>query len=525
MKNFLRQRVVSLLIICVVSCGAVGGVASAASNTGGKCTRVGATTKSGSTTLKCTKVGKNLVWVAQKATPSTKKGSGSGSGGSSSGSTASGAQSVMGQLGASCSAEGSVGWNGTLVGVCKGGKVRYALAVDVPKTPAGGYTSRPAWYPTLSQVIFGGNSKEPTCNPTSIKFTKPVIPLDKLTASIPYGMMIGGHVTPIDHAYFGITTLTKSNSEKTESDWISVSSPAAGRIISLQSLGSPDSNRVVIDHGCNVFTVYMVLNKLSGVLSSYVSQLASKGNLNLDIKVNAGDEFGKQRDNMLDFNVFDGTQWLSGFANPQAYLSAETFKPYTADFLPFFVEPIRGTIEKLMQKTSSPRVGKIDYDLVGTASGNWFLDGTNGYGGNFNSVYASATSPIEFGQVTGKHDYSWSHLAIAPHEVDNSKWIFSTGWWADSKGDATQTLLVIGAGQPAPDKLTSASGPVSYQLAQISYVEPAGSPSRAPGSQSTYAVGYTVVAGDNRGSVVIEVKSDGSLSINLNSGGVRIYQR
>lgn len=97
MKNFSRQRVVSFLIICTVTFGAVSGGARAASNAGGKCTRVGATTKAGSTTLKCTKVGKNLVWVAQKATPSTNSGSsnsgsGSGGGGSSSGSTASGAQ-------------------------------------------------------------------------------------------------------------------------------------------------------------------------------------------------------------------------------------------------------------------------------------------------------------------------------------------------------------------------------------------------------------------------------------------------
>lgn len=38
-------------------------------------------------------------------------------------------------------------------------------------------------------------------------------------------------------------------------------------------------------------------------------------------------------------------------------------------------------------KTSSPRVGKLDHDVIGTAAGNWFLDGTFGYGGNFNSVY------------------------------------------------------------------------------------------------------------------------------------------
>lgn len=46
-------------------------VASAANNAGGKCTKLGATSKSGTKTLKCTKVGKALVWVAQKTSPSS----------------------------------------------------------------------------------------------------------------------------------------------------------------------------------------------------------------------------------------------------------------------------------------------------------------------------------------------------------------------------------------------------------------------------------------------------------------------
>ena len=53
--------------------------ASAANSAGGKCTKAGATANSGKTTLKCTKVGSKLVWVAQSSS-----GSGSGSSGSAS---------------------------------------------------------------------------------------------------------------------------------------------------------------------------------------------------------------------------------------------------------------------------------------------------------------------------------------------------------------------------------------------------------------------------------------------------------
>jgi len=344
-------------------------------------------------------------------------------------------------------------------------------------------------------------------------------------ASIPYGMMVGGHVTPIDHAYLGISSLSKAQSERTDADWVAVTAPADGTILELSSLGNANTSRVVINHGCNLYSVYMVLNKPSGLLAKYVDELASKGFINLNLKVKAGDEFGRQRDNMLDFNVFDGTQWLSGFANPAAYLTQDAWKPYTTDFLPFFTDDIRSGIEKWMQKTSAPRVGKLDHDVIGAAAGNWFLDGTFGYGGNQNSLFVNATSPIGGGQVEGKNGYDWSHLAIAPHEVDTSQWIFSIGWWNDPKGDATQALIMISSGQVSPDKLTSASGAITYQLAQISYQEPAGTPVRMAGSMAPWAVGYKVVGGSNKGSVTLQVNADGSLSVEIGSSGKRTYRR
>jgi len=545
----------------------------AAPKAGTKCTMSGQQVTSNNLTFTCTKSGKNLVWSkgvknnSSKPAPSSGGGSsvtegnlcdpaqsmtgktsagvtltctkgqdgksswrpaaqgGNGGGGGNNGGQSQGSGTSGNQLGSSCSKEGELGWNGMLVAICKSGKIRYAISSDFPKTPSSGYTSRPTWYPTLAQIMSGGNSAEPKCSPNSIKFTKPVVPLDKMAPSIPYGLMVGGHVTPIDHAYLGISSLSKAQSERTDADWVAVTAPADGTILELSSLGNANTSRVVIDHGCNLYSVYMVLNKPSGVLAKYVDELASKGFINLNLKVKAGDEFGRQRDNMLDFNVFDGTQWLSGFANPAAYLTQDTWKPYTADFLPFFTDDIRSGIEKWMQKTSSPRVGKLDHDVIGAAAGNWFLDGTFGYGGNQNSLYEKATSPIGGGQVEGKNDYSWSHLAIAPHEVDTSQWIFSTGWWSDPKGDATQALMVISSGQVTPDKLTSASGAITYQLAQTSYQEPAGAPARAAGSMAPWAVGYKVISGSNKGSVTLQVNADGSLSVELGSGGKRTYRR
>ena len=174
-------------------------------------------------------------------------------------------------------------------------------------------------------------------------------------------------------------------------------------------------------------------------------------------------------------------------------------------------------MEAQLQKTSSPRVGKIDHDLAGTASGNWFLAGTNGYAGRLNSDYENATTMIGSGSVPGKNDYSWSHLAIAPHQVDSKAWVFSSGWWNNSKGDADQALLIVATGQVAPDKLTAASGMVVYKLAQLSYTPPAGVAANPPGSMAPWPVGYSAAAGSDKGVVALQVNADGSLSVEINT--------
>jgi len=423
----------------------------------------------------------------------------------------------MRRIGMSCSTNGVFGFTGGMLAICKNNIVKYALPTDIPPAPAGGYKTRPSWYPTLAQQQ--GQTSEPTCAPSSIKFTSPVVPIAEMAPSIPYGMMVGGHVTPIDHGYLGIKVLSKVQSTRTEADYVPVTSPAAGTITSIGNLGGPATIRVVIEHGCNVSTVYMVLNRLSGVLASYAEEMKVNGaNKQVSVAVKAGEEFGRQRDNMIDFNVWDGTQWLSGFENPFAYVSAEAWKPFTADPLPFFTPELRTAIEANMQKTTSPRFGKIDYDVPGAASGNWFLEGTLGYSGRLISEVASATGEFPGGAPTkGKNESDWNHLAIAPHEVDGGKWIFSTGWWSNPAGDPTQTMINIEGSKPTPDKLTAASGMVSYQLVQFSPMEPATAPARTPGATAPYAVGYTLGAGMPSGVVGLQVNSDGSLNVEINT--------
>lgn len=482
------------------------------------------------TLLYCTKGGDGKSsWRPMQSSGGNGSGNGSGSNSGSSGNSSQQTSYALGKLGTTCTKNGEIGWNGNLVAACKGGIVKYAMQADIPATPAGGYSLRPAWYPTLTQVMMPPMTAEPTCSPSTIKFTKPVIPLDKLAPTIPYGMMVGDHVTPIDHAYLGVKTLAIPMASRTANDYVPVTAPADGVITEFGNLGSPTSYRVVINHGCNVFSVYMVLNKGTGLLADAYSKLAPNGYAYVNIPIKAGEEFGRQRDNMLDFNVFDGTKFLSGFANVYSYLTGDTSKPYTVNYLPFFTDEIRTAMENVLQRTSSPRVGKIDQDVVGAAAGNWFLAGTNGYGGNPISLYENATSQVMGGGIVStKNFYAWSHLAIAHHEVDIDKWILSTGWFKDSNGDSTQFMLVVGSGQLTPDKLTFSSGAVTYELAQVTYINPPGTPDRPEGSTEPRPVGYTIGAGTLLAKVTLQVNSDNSLSLEFGSAftaAKRTYNR
>jgi hypothetical protein len=233
--------------------------------------------------------------------------------------------------------------------------------------------------------------------------------------------------------------------------------------------------------------------------------------------VKAGDEFGRQRDNPLDFNTFDATTWLKGFANPFSYADGEAWKPYFSDPAAVFSPDVWKTFDNSMQRTQSPRYGVIDHDIVGSAAGGWFLDGTIGYNGLPIDTVTAATSALGGGQVPGKNFYSWNHLAIAPEQVDPSVWMFSTGSWSDPKGDAKQFAIDL-AGAPAPDQLTAANGAVVYRLSQLQVTQPAGF-SKADGGKAPDGIGYTVKAGDaTQGWVVLQVVDATHLAVEVVPG-------
>jgi hypothetical protein len=150
--------------------------------------------------------------------------------------------------------------------------------------------------------------------------------------------------------------------------------------------------------------------------------------------------------------------------------------------------------------------------VSGAAAGSWFLDGTAGYSGRNWETLRTATSTLSGGTVDGKNAYAWSHLAIARHWVQPTKWIFSIGWWKDERGDSTQWLIDVAAGQPEPSALTQDSGVIVYRLRHIGTSVPP-SAENAP-----MPIDYDVVPFGTEGIVAVRVNGDGTLTIEPRPG-------
>lgn len=490
--NTVRVLATAALLLSVASCG--GSSSSAAE--GGSCSTVGERQGIENGTLECTDTPDGLVWLRAGGSPEG------------------GGNRRLARVGSECSEDGSFAFGDGMITICDSGAYRYALPDDMPPVPEGGYTERPDWYPTLAD-IFGPTVDE--CPSGDVQFTSPVIDDTHITRTIPAGMMIYDHVTPIDHMYIGISSLDTPDGQPRTADAAIVHAPADGTIVEVGTLGEPTSNRVVISHGCGVVSVYMVVNELTGVLAPYAEQAHNNNYVALNVPVKAGDEIARQSLNPMDFNIFDGATWLTGFVNPYSYADGEPWKPYTADPLPYFAPGIGDALLASMQRTIEPQWGVIDRDVPGTAAGSWFLDGTIGYNGYTVDQARNATGMLPGGNLPGKNYYSWNHLSLSPHPVDESAWIFSIGWWQDPDGDPTQLLIDVSGGLPAPNELDVADGVVAYPLSRPKVVQPDGF-THLDGTKAPDGIGYTVVAGpEPLGWALVRVNDDGTLTVEIST--------
>ncbi|HEY5549823.1 MAG TPA: hypothetical protein VIK37_01300 [Candidatus Saccharimonadales bacterium] len=276
------------------------------------------------------------------------------------------------------------------------------------------------------------------------KLTFTHLPMRKQDFSIliPYGLVVGDHVTPIDHQYFSPADY---NSPR---DAYPVYAMADATITDIQPRTNERGTeyRFVFAHSCTSLYYYDLVTSLSGK----IKDAYDKNPKDINLPVKAGEQVGKIGGQTLDFAYWDTDKPLTGFIKPSSY-DAEGWKIYTADPYPRYTKELRELLTARNPRTAEPIAGKIDYDQPGKLIGNWFLEGTNGYAGR---------------QGTQGPTYATGHLSFAPEHLDPTFFVISTG---DYNGQPAQ--FITKSNNPNPAQVTQATGLVKYELVQLNYLK------------------------------------------------------
>ncbi len=289
------------------------------------------------------------------------------------------------------------------------------------------------------------------CEDKTVKFTHPPRRLEDIEMIEPMGMMIGGHVTPIDHQYYYPPGWKP---EPEVEDLRDVLSPADGKITDIQRMPSYFTKiknkdlkdyRIVIQHSCSLSTIYIHVYQLSEKIEQEVIDLKPSENKRLDIPVYAGEIIG--RANSFDFSVHNENILLKGFIVPEHY-DREPWKIHSVDPFDYFEEPLRSELLPKMIRTQNPRGGKIDYDIDGKIIGNWFEENTNSYMG------------------IKQPEYWGTHFAIAPDALDPEHIIISLG---NFNGEARQ--FGVKENSPNPSEVGIEQGLIKYDLVDYIYID------------------------------------------------------
>lgn len=280
---------------------------------------------------------------------------------------------------------------------------------------------------------------------------------------VPYGLLAGGHVTPIDHQYYW------GKVPMGDPDMYEVLALDDGYLVDLTYRDRSKEGRKVkgdyrgvISYSCTFFSYFDLATSLHSDITKQLPEGWNKsghGKANdIKIPVKKGQVIGKFGAQSLDFAVWDTTKQLKNLLVPVAYNNAEPWKMVTVNPLEYFSDEVKNQILPFYLRKIEPLDGVIDQDVDGTAAGNWFREGTNGYAGVF-----------AYGAEGGGFDYWIGHLALVRSLYDNNGWFFSSG---DVNGKPQQ----YGIKNPSvtPDKLDTGKGLVKYELAQGQHVDDTG---------------------------------------------------
>ena len=263
---------------------------------------------------------------------------------------------------------------------------------------------------------------------TPLVFTVPPVDPAVVDFILPLGNLNPpDHTLPSDHIYFYVGFLRRENRN------VPVVAPAGG-VVEAVLRGSPDSK---------------ILVRVSAAEQYYLDHVILNGDIQTGTRLTAGQSMGTSGNAFgVDLGVINRNRTLS-FANPARYPD-ETLHADAA--LRFYAEPVRSQLYAMVRREGDGLDGRIDYDIPGRLSGNWFLQG----------LPVSQSADVTAGV---------SELAFVFDNVRPSEAVVSSGGLLGLTGPYR-----IHAGATPFAAVSPDSGVVAYRLAQTGGTFGIGSP-------------------------------------------------
>jgi hypothetical protein len=326
-----------------------------------------------------------------------------------------------------------------------------------------------------------------------VVLTAPPADPEDLDYIFPMGLMFGAHVTPVDHQYYYWDDVHASLGQ------YAVYSPADGYVVEVSYL--ENDYRLVIEHSCNLYSIFIHLEKLIGALADLEGQVDFNHPQYVRVPVVAGEAIALDGGtNGFDFSLHDAGVVLTGYVTPENYW-VEPWKIHTVDPYDYFEAAVRDQLLTKNVRQVEPLGGKIDYDIPGRLIGNWFVQGSNGYQGVIQSE-----GPIQPDQQIG---YWSTHLAIAPDPIDPGAMMASFGSF-----DGATAQYALAGDYLHPAEVFVDSGVVKYKLVTWGYIH-AGDASPWGGLEREMATDIVLMRYENQvmGTVLFQLLEDDLLKM------------
>ncbi|MDP3770315.1 MAG: hypothetical protein U1A23_04765 [Candidatus Sungbacteria bacterium] len=303
------------------------------------------------------------------------------------------------------------------------------------------------------------------CQKKTVTFTSPPMAMEAMIAVEPQGELtdiISGHITPGDH--IGIKYPSAKEYDVYAMGEATLKRVERNKNLYIESGGDEKNYHLYFEYSCSLFGSYVHVTKLAPELLAADAGLraldalpeitnTTERNIYVRIPVRAGQVIGKAKAYGLLGILTVDTDMRLRFVNPLQY-EGEPWKVHAVPPFAYFSPSVREALMAKNPRIKEPRGGKIDFDIAGRLSGNWFRKGTTGFSSQPSQAYCGAfLCP-----------YWDGHLAFVYDFVDPDQVRISIGY---DMGISTRGPYGVRKNTPNPADISPASGLVRYELVSL----------------------------------------------------------